>query len=108
MALPITVADGYGRGYVWQGTYLYAISPESGFTLHGTIPQYAGDAPPEPGYWPTAVRRSLSIGDTLATISDTSIVLTDIRNPKQRYAEIALPVQDRWGYGSWHPSRPAF
>ncbi|MBR1368307.1 hypothetical protein RJ53_01860 [Methanocalculus chunghsingensis] len=108
MALPITVADGYGREYVWQGTYLYTISAESGFTLHGTIPQYAGDAPPEPGYWPTAVRRSLSIGDTIATVSDTSIVLTDLRDTKKRYAEILLPAGDRWGYGSWHPPLPAF
>ncbi len=108
MALPITVADGYGRGYVWEGTYLYTISPKSGFTLHGTIPQYTGDAPPEPGHWPTAVRRSLSIGETIATISDTTILVSDLGDPTKRYAEIPLPAGDRWGYGRWHPPVMAF
>ena len=98
MVLPITVSAGYGSGYVWQGSYVYEVSSESGFTLRGTVAQYAGDAPPDPNRWPTAVKRSLSIGDVLATISDNSVVLVDIRDPSKRYATIALPISPRIGY----------
>ncbi|MDO9538959.1 MAG: beta-propeller domain-containing protein [Methanocalculus sp.] len=106
MVLPITVSAGYGSGYVWQGSYVYEVSSESGFTLRGTVAQYAGDAPPDPDRWPTAVRRSLSIGEVLATISDNSVVLTDIRSPSKRYATIDLPVYPRLGYNiGYFPTR---
>lgn len=91
MVLPITVAQGYGSGYVWQGSYVYEISPDAGFTLRGTVPQYRGDEPPDTNRWPTAVRRSLTIGDMLATISENTIVLVDIRKPSDRYGSIDLP-----------------
>ncbi len=95
MVLPITVAQGYGVGYVWQGSYIYEITPEDGFTLRGTVPQYRGDEPPDISRWPTAVKRSLTIGDLLATISENAVVLVDIREPSNRYGSIDLPVSVR-------------
>lgn len=95
MVLPITVAQGYGAGYVWQGSYVYEITPEDGFTLRGSVPQYRGDEPPDPGRWPTAVKRSLTIGDMLATISENTVVLVDIRDPSKQYGSIDLPVSVR-------------
>ena len=95
MVLPITVAQGYGVGYVWQGSYVYEISPDTGFTLRGAVPQYRGDEPPDPGRWPTAVKRFLTIGDMLATISENAVVLVDIRDPSKRYGSIDLPVSVR-------------
>ncbi|MDG6249273.1 beta-propeller domain-containing protein [Methanocalculus sp.] len=101
MVLPVTIAQGYGSGYVWQGSYVYEITPEDGFTLRGIVPQYRGDEPPVQDRWPTAVKRSLTIGDMLATISENTIVLVDIREPSNRYGSIDLPMTTS-GYGYWN------
>ena len=76
----------------WQGAYVYQVNPSSGFTLEGTVthgekgPSYAWNAP-------DAVRRSLFMDDTLYTISQRSIVMTNLADGS-RVSEVFLPYRE--------------
>ncbi len=86
----------------WQGAYVYQVNPSSGFTLEGTIthaekgPSYAWNAP-------DAVRRSLFMDDTLYTISQRSIVMTNLADGS-RVSEVFLPYRE----GAYPPLYPVW
>ena len=86
----------------WQGAYVYQVNPSSGFTLEGTVthgekgPSYAWNAP-------DAVRRSLFMDDTLYTISQRSIVMTNLADGS-RVSEVFLPYRE----GAYPPLYPVW
>jgi inhibitor of cysteine peptidase len=76
---------------IWQGAYVFGVSPEKGFTLKGKVTHSAEDT--SGYYWGArdAVKRSLYIGDDLYTLSSSEIVVTSLptMNPVR---EIPLPA----------------
>jgi inhibitor of cysteine peptidase len=72
---------GYYRQRVWQGAYVFGVTPEDGFTLKGKISHL--DDYEEPEYYygsPGAVRRSLYMDDVLYTISMRKIMMNGLDN----------------------------
>ena len=86
---------------IWQGAYVFAVSPDTGFTLKGTI-THTSDAESY-YYWgsPDAVRRSLYMDDVLYTISSQEIVMSNMNNLSERINEINLPYE--WPSGIYPP-----
>ncbi|HIH44888.1 MAG TPA: hypothetical protein HA257_07410, partial [Candidatus Methanoperedenaceae archaeon] len=84
LVLPVTEIVGseilgkYGyRQKLWQGAYLFGVTPKDGFELKGRI-SHADDAGSD--YWnsPYAVRRSMYIEDVLYTLSSKKLLMNDI------------------------------
>ncbi|MBN1431711.1 MAG: beta-propeller domain-containing protein [Methanomicrobiaceae archaeon] len=89
--------DSYSRG-VWNGAYVYGISPESGFTLKGKT-VHSKDS--ETGYYYRTydhVKRSLFMDDILYTISDSKIVAARLNNPDETISEVELPGSQEYPY----------
>jgi uncharacterized secreted protein with C-terminal beta-propeller domain len=59
----------------WGGAYVYGIKPETGFVLKGKVQHYSNSYSP----YQSDVRRSLYINDTLYTMSDAKIVMSNLR-----------------------------
>ena len=72
---------GYYMQKVWQGAYVFGITPESGFKLKGKISHF-DDLEEQYYYWgsPGAVRRSLFMDDVLYTLSARKIVMNDLKD----------------------------
>ncbi len=72
---------GYYTQRVWQGAYVFGVTPQSGFKLKGKISHF--DDFEEQYYYggsPAAVRRSLFMDDVLYTISGRRIVMNDLKD----------------------------
>ncbi|MCE8423481.1 MAG: beta-propeller domain-containing protein [Candidatus Methanoperedens sp.] len=89
LVIPIREVTGKERynqiyGYmpkVWQGAYVFGVTPEDGFKLKGKVSHL--DDYEEPNYYwnsPYAVRRSLYMDNVLYTISAGKILMNDINN----------------------------
>ncbi len=69
---------------VWQGAYIFHISPDVGLNLTGRITHIESPADLKEGYYysysPLSVERSLYIGDVLYTISDAKIKMNNLEN----------------------------
>jgi len=80
---------------VWQGAYVFSVSPSKGFTLRGKVTHSSEDS--QGYYWGSrdAVKRSLYIGDVLYTLSSAEIIATDLKS-MTLIREIPLPFA---GYG---------
>jgi len=67
---------------IWQGAYVFHVSPQAGLRLEGGITHF--DIPPDEEqyydycYSPFSVERSLYIGDVLYTISEAKIKMNDL------------------------------
>jgi uncharacterized secreted protein with C-terminal beta-propeller domain len=72
---------GYYTQRVWQGAYVFGVTPQSGFKLKGKISHF-DDFEETYYYWgsPAAVRRSLFMDDVLYTLSARKIVMNDLNN----------------------------
>jgi len=73
------------RTPAWGGVYVYSIRPNTGFILKGKVmhyDEYSGDN--------VQVRRSLYIGDTLYTMSDSKIVMSDLTQSLERLNEVKI------------------
>ncbi len=83
------VKYGYRPG-VWNGVYVYGLTPDTGFVLKGTVTH--GDNQ-DYGYWnsPQSVRRSLYIGDVLYTVSETLVKMNSLSDLKKELNQIPLP-----------------
>ena len=77
---------------VWQGAYVFGVTPESGFQLKGRV-THLNESENYPDY-SYAVRRALYIGDTLSTISSAKIVMNSLRDVNATIKEIDLPGLD--------------
>lgn len=75
----------------WQGAYVYSVTPQDGLTLKGTVTHRERDA----SYaWNSrdAVQRSLFMDSTLYTVSQRSIVMTDLVDGS-RIKEVLIPYR---------------
>jgi uncharacterized secreted protein with C-terminal beta-propeller domain len=83
---------GYYRENVWQGAYVFGLTPSDGFTLKGKVKHTQED---EYDYWyynaPSAIRRALYMDDVLYTVSSTTIKANDLNNLDNELASIKLP-----------------
>jgi uncharacterized secreted protein with C-terminal beta-propeller domain len=73
--------NGYYTQRVWQGAYVFGVTPQSGFKLKGKISHF-DDFEETYYYWgsPGAVRRSLFMDDVLYTLSARKIVMNDLKD----------------------------
>jgi uncharacterized secreted protein with C-terminal beta-propeller domain len=80
--------------YVWQGAYVFNISPAEGFVLMGGITHLENDNDLiKSGYYfssPYSVKRTLYIGNVLYTISDKKIKMNNLQNLDE-INEVELP-----------------
>jgi len=85
---------------VWQGAYIFHISPDAGLRLEGRITHIENLDDLEEGYYyyysPFSVERSLCIGDVLYTISQAKIKMNNLEN-LDYINEVELP------YSTWTP-----
>jgi len=68
---------------MWGGAYVYGVNPKTGFVLKGKVmhyDDYSGRQSP--------VRRSLYIEDTLYTMSDATIVMSNLARSLERVNEV--------------------
>lgn len=84
LVIPIREAKGMERGYmqsVWQGAYVFNVTPEDGFKLRGKV-SHLDDYEEEMYYWnsPNAVRRALYMDDVLYTVSVKKILMNSLDN----------------------------
>ncbi|MDD1662976.1 MAG: beta-propeller domain-containing protein, partial [Methanomicrobiales archaeon] len=76
---------------IWQGAYVFGVSPDKGFSLRGKVTHSDEDS--SGYYWGSqdAVKRSLYIGNTLYTLSDSELIATDLAD-MGRLREVPLPT----------------
>jgi inhibitor of cysteine peptidase len=92
-AYPVTKGDYYTtRPQVWYGAYVFGLTPQTGFTLRGTIQHGTGDN----GYYyygssTSDVKRSLYIGNVLYTMSSKQIKANSLDDINKTIATIPLP-----------------
>jgi inhibitor of cysteine peptidase len=92
-ANPVTKGDYYTtRPQVWYGAYVFGLTPQTGFTLRGTVQHGTGDN----GYYyygssTSDVKRSLYIGNVLYTMSAKQIKANSLDNINNTIATIPLP-----------------
>jgi len=92
-AEPVVREDYYSsRPQVWYGAYVFGLSPQTGFSLRGTVQHGAGDS----GYYyygssASEVKRSLYIGDVLYTMSAKQIKANSLGDINTTIATIPLP-----------------
>ncbi len=91
---PFTQEDALSayRPYVWYGAYVFGLSPETGFSLRGTVGHGSGDS----GYYyygssASEVKRSLYIGDVLYTMSSKQVKANSLDDINTTLATIPLP-----------------
>ncbi|MDD5615121.1 MAG: beta-propeller domain-containing protein [Candidatus Methanoperedens sp.] len=72
---------GYYMQRVWQGAYVFNLTPEDGFKLRGKV-SHLDDYEEDMYYWnsPGAVRRSMYMDDVLYTVSAKKIKMNDLGN----------------------------
>ncbi len=80
--------------YTFQGSYIYNLNPESGFTLKGRVSHYNDDEIfKKSGYYfgdnDLSVKRNLYIGDNLYSISDGKILINSLDDLSEK-GEIGL------------------
>lgn len=84
---------GYFRQKVWQGAYVFGITPEDGFKLRGRISHLDDYEEPEFNWnSPNAVRRSLYMDDVLYTVSSKKILMNNLTNISE-INRIELPFE---------------
>jgi uncharacterized secreted protein with C-terminal beta-propeller domain len=89
---------GYYMQRVWQGAYVFGVTPEDGFEVKGKI-SHNEDLEETRYYWnsPYAVKRSLYMDDILYTISAKKILMNDLDDIDDEINSIKLPYkQDRY------------
>ena len=77
---------------IWYGAYVFGLTPETGFTLRGTVQHGSGDS----GYYyygssTSEVKRSLYIGDILYTMSSKQIKANPLDDLNTTITTIPLP-----------------
>ena len=112
MVIPVLVAEvdeseypegvpawAYGEP-VWQGAYVFHVSPDTGIRFDGRITHIENLGDLEEGYYyyyyPFSIERSLYIGDVLYTISGAKIKMNNLENLGY-INEVQLP------YSTWTP-----
>ena len=92
-ANPVAKGDYYTtQPQVWYGAYVFGLTPQTGFTLRGTVQHGTGDN----GYYyygssTSDVKRSLYIGNVLYTMSAKQIKANSLDDINTTIATIPLP-----------------
>ncbi|MCX6683640.1 MAG: beta-propeller domain-containing protein, partial [Methanoregula sp.] len=92
-AYPVTKGDYYTtQPQVWYGAYVFGLTPQTGFTLRGTVQHGTGDN----GYYyygssTSDVKRSLYIGNVLYTMSSKQIKANSLDDINKTITTIPLP-----------------
>jgi uncharacterized secreted protein with C-terminal beta-propeller domain len=92
-----SVTDKYGttQQNIWYGAYVFGVTPETGFTLRGTVEHGTGS---DRYYWygssANEVKRSLYIGDVLYTLSSKKILANSLSQINTTITTINLPGGD--------------
>ena len=92
------VAEKFGitQPNIWYGAYVFGITPETGFTLRGTVEHGTGsDRYYYYGSSANEVKRSLYIGDVLYTLSSKKILANSLSNINTTITTINLHGQGR-------------
>jgi uncharacterized secreted protein with C-terminal beta-propeller domain len=90
---PVIKGDYYNyQPQIWYGAYVFGLTPQTGFTLRGTVQHGSGDS----GYYyygssNSEVKRSLYIGDVLYTMSSKQIKANPLGDLNTTIATIPLP-----------------
>tara|TARA_Y100000310_G_scaffold296626_1_gene329016 strand:+ start:5163 stop:7388 length:2226 start_codon:yes stop_codon:yes gene_type:complete len=86
---------GYYRNNVWQGAYVFSLTPEDGFEVKGTI-THNENGEDERYYYgsPYAVRRSLYMDNILYTVSAKKIKMNSMEDIEEEVNEIELPYEN--------------
>lgn len=94
---------GYYRQRIWQGAYVFGLTPEDGFEVKGKVTHNELDEDYR-YYWgsPNAVRRSLYMDDVLYTVSSAKIKMNDLDDIDE-INEIDLPYEDPRYYPGPYP-----
>jgi inhibitor of cysteine peptidase len=99
-------SDAYGKP-VWQGAYVFHISPDTGLSLEGKITHIENTTGLEQDYYfysPFSVTRALYIDDVLYTISDARIMMNSLENLNY-INEVQLP-SSAWTPPNYLPDEP--
>jgi uncharacterized secreted protein with C-terminal beta-propeller domain len=88
-----SVSPGHYMQRVWQGAYVFNLTPEDGFKLRGKV-SHLNDFEEDTYYWnsPSAVRRSMYMNDVLYTVSAQKIKMNDL-NKLTAINSIDLPFE---------------
>lgn len=92
-ASPVVKGEYSGkRPDVWYGAYVFGLTPQTGFTLKGTVQHGSGDS----GYYyygssNAEVKRSLYIGNVLYTISPKQVRANSLADINTTIATVPLP-----------------
>lgn len=89
---PETPGSTYGE-MVFQGAYVYDVSPENGFQLRGKVTHYNEEDFEESGYYwygPSDVERLLYIGDYLYTVSQNAVFANELEDLSEKVSEVAF------------------
>ena len=93
LVIPVSVVES-GKGFVWQGAYVFGISLDYGLLLKGKITHLEDNQDlMKNGYYfssPFSVKRSLYIDNVLYTISEKKIKMNSLEDLEQ-LNEIELP-----------------
>ena len=77
---------------IWYGAYVFGVTPQTGFTLRGTVEHGTGsDQYYSYGSSANEVKRSLYIGDVLYTLSSKKILASSLSQINTTIATISLP-----------------
>jgi inhibitor of cysteine peptidase len=106
LGLPVMVAmlSDAGQGSPWQygemvfqGAYVFHVSPQTGFNLRATV-SHLSQGRPVWHEWDRHISRILSIGSDLYTLSDAIIKANDIESFEEKAAiQLPSPNQGEWG-----------
>lgn len=93
--LTITDKTGAIQPNIWYGAYVFGVTPETGFTLRGTVEHGTGsDRYYSYGSSANEVKRSLYISDVLYTLSSKKILANSLSQINTTITTINLPGGD--------------
>jgi len=92
---------GYYQQKIWQGAYVFSLTPEDGFSVKGKVTHQDGNERSDYWYYtsPSAVRRALFMDDVLYTVSSKTILMNDLDDLSVEVGEVELPFKD----DEWYP-----
>jgi hypothetical protein len=108
LAFPVSVAQlsnpdptrpWLGGDRVFQGAYVFNVSPDNGFSFHGSITHKPGSVN---ATWGDEIDRVLMIGSDLYTLSDAALKANDADSLDER-ASVPLPQLPGWPYFTIYP-----
>jgi len=91
IVIPVAIPELTDPYAMWMGVYVISVTPEAGFALRGTLTDADVGQDPDNAswYWSGVIRRSLSAGDYLYTVSNSFVTAYSI-DGLARVARVSL------------------